>query len=94
MNPFHSLPSVVKRELRVMFNRRTQSVGVRLTKYALIGLLIYFFGKSTWFWWLLTSLLLGGLALHFFYRYQTRGWTRSYGRGLFRWDHDRMGVDP
>ena len=87
------MKKVLQRELRVMFNRKTQSVGVRLTKYALLGGLVYFLWGSAWLWWILIPLLLAGLGVHFFYRYQTRGWTRSYGRGLFRWDHDRMGVD-
>ncbi|AQG80474.1 hypothetical protein [Spirosoma montaniterrae] len=81
---------VLQREFRVAFHRRSQPVWFRLVKYTVLTTLVYIFWHSTTFWGLFALAVVGGVGLHLFYRYKTNAWTRSYGRGLFRWDYDRV----
>ncbi|GAB3220660.1 hypothetical protein [Spirosoma arcticum] len=79
---------LLKREIRVAFHPKSQPVRFRILKYVLLGLFVYFYWNSPTFWWIFGSFSVAGVSLHFFYRYKTHGWTRSYGRGFLRWDHE------
>jgi hypothetical protein len=50
-----------------------------------LGFTLYFFWGTTTLWIILVCLLVVSMALHFWYRYKTQGWTKSYGL----WKHDK-----
>ena len=54
-------------------------------KYILLGLFLYFFWGSKNLWIILLILFVGAMLLHFWYRYKTQAWTKSYGM----WKHDK-----
>jgi uncharacterized membrane protein len=72
------LPKVIQRELEVAFSRRSQALWVRVMKYIALGLLIYYLRGSDYLWPSLFILLAVALLLHFWVRYKTKGWTRSF----------------
>ncbi|ACT93574.1 hypothetical protein [Dyadobacter fermentans] len=82
--------SILRKELRVMFHKDSQKPGVRIVKYLSLSILILVFWRSWLFWWIMAGLALSAVLLHSFYRYKTRGWTRSYGKGIFRWDYEKV----
>lgn len=57
----------------------------RILKYVLLGCLIYFLWGSKWLWLILIVIFVFGLSLHFWCRYKTEGWTKSYGA----WDYEK-----
>jgi len=78
------LNRAVKRELEVAFSKHSQPVWFRILKYILIACLVYFFWGTKLLWIILLTLFVFGLSLHFWYRYKTNGWTKSYGL----WKHE------
>jgi hypothetical protein len=74
-----------KREVEVAFSKHAQPVWFRILKYILLACMVYFLWGSILLWILLSIMFIGGLSLHFWYRHQTQGWTRSYGL----WDYDK-----
>jgi len=76
---------ILKREFEVAFSKNAQPTALRVLKYVVLGSLIYFFWRSTIFWIILTVVLIMFLSLHFWYRFKTGGWTKSYGG----WDYDK-----
>jgi len=70
---------ILKRELEVAFSRHSQPVWFRVVKYIVLGFLFYFFWGSGTFWIIFCISLIPAIALHFWYRYKTQGWTRTYG---------------
>jgi hypothetical protein len=79
------LNKAIKRELEVAFSKHAQPVWFRIIKYILLGLLFYFLWGTRLLWIIIGSMLVVGLALHFWYRYKTKGWTESYGM----WKHEK-----
>ena len=79
-----SFNKVIKREFEVAFSKHSQPIWFRLVKYAVIGLILYFFWGSRLLWYFFSIMFVVGLALHFWYRYKTQGWTKSYG--LWKYD--------
>ena len=79
MPTMNALPSVLRRELRVAFSLRAQPLWFRIAKW--LGFLAYVvaFRGRAWFWPVIGVCTVGALALHFLYRWQTRGWTRPWG---------------
>jgi hypothetical protein len=75
-----SFRKVIKREIEVAFSKKYQSNWVRICKYLVLGIIIYFFRGNRWLWIILLILFLAALTLHFWIRYKTKGWTKSYGR--------------
>jgi hypothetical protein len=76
---------IIKREFEVAFSRHAQPVWFRISKYVLLGITMYFFGRSKLFWIIIAGLFVMALVLHFWYRYKTEGWTKSYGM----WDYEK-----
>jgi len=79
------LNKTIRRELEVAFSKRSQSHGVRAIKYILLAVLVFFFYRSRLFWIILGSAFILAIAVHLFYRYKTKAWTRSYGG----WKYDK-----
>lgn len=74
----------VKRELDVAFSKHAQPVWFRIVKYIVLACIAYVFWESHMLWTIFISLFIAGLCLHFWYRYKTHAWTRSYGL----WKHE------
>jgi hypothetical protein len=74
----------IKREIEVAFSKHSQPVWFRISKYLLLLIFIFFFRSAATFWIILLIVLVMGLTLHFWYRYKTKGWTKSYGL----WKHE------
>ena len=71
--------TTLRREWRVAFSRKGQSVPVRLTKWALFLAVAAALYRTGAFWLWTAGLPLLCVAVHFFYRWKTRGWTRAWG---------------
>ena len=84
-----SFSKILKRELEVAFSKQSQPVWFRILKYILLGFILYFFWGSQTLWIILIILVISAMVMHFWYRYKTRGWTKSYGM----WKHDRVNQD-
>jgi len=75
----NSLRCSVRREVRVTFSLRAQSLGFRIAKWTVFVTLVHFYWRQPWFWRCLSVAAMLGLASHLFYRCKTRGWTRPWG---------------
>lgn len=71
--------NVIERELRVAFSKHAQPVGFRVVKWIVMLLLVYWFHDARYFWKWVGVIAVVALAVHFFYRWKTRGWTRPWG---------------
>ncbi len=69
----------IKREIEVAFSKHAQPIWFRVVKYTLLGVVLYCFWGSQLLWVILLTLFVDALLLHFWYRYKTQGWTKSYG---------------
>jgi cell division protein FtsW (lipid II flippase) len=78
------IKQTLKREYEVAFSKNPQPARMRILKYFLLALLIYFLRGSKWLWIILLALFTLAVAIHFWYRYKTHGWTKSYGK----WKHE------
>lgn len=74
----------LKREIEVAFSKNAQPVWFRILKYIVLGGMLYFFWESKLLWIILLIMFVFAMVLHFWYRYKTQGWTKSYGL----WKHD------
>lgn len=83
-----SFSKIMKRELEVAFSKHSQPVWFRIVNYMVLATIVYLFWGSHWLWNILLVLLITSLFLHFWYRYKTRGWTKSYG--LWKHEKDRL----
>lgn len=81
---------IIKRELEVAFSKHSQPVWFRILKYILIGGMLYFFWGNKLLWIIFPVLFVFSLCLHFWYRYKTQGWTKSYG--LWKYDKNKPGT--
>jgi hypothetical protein len=78
------LPPTIRRELDVAFSKDSQPVWFRIIKYILLFILFYSLWGTELLWIIITILLVVGTVLHFWFRYKTNGWTKSYGM----WKHE------
>ncbi|NJR71911.1 MAG: hypothetical protein HC782_01880 [Gammaproteobacteria bacterium] len=69
----------IRREWRVAFSKNAQSMPVRLAKWTLFLAIAMALHESSYFWVWTAGLPLLGVAVHFFYRWKTRTWTRAWG---------------
>ncbi len=79
------LNKIIKRELQVAFAKDAQPVWFRLVKYLLLLGFVCFFWRSKLFWMVVLVVAILSFALHFWFRYKTEGWTKSYGM----WKHNK-----
>lgn len=84
-----SFSKIVKRELEVAFSKQSQPVWFRILKYILLGTVVYIFWGSQTLWIILIILFVVAMVMHFWYRYKTQGWTKSYGM----WKYDKANQD-
>ena len=80
-----ALNKTIKRELEVAFSKRSQPVWFRILKYILLGGIMFFFWGTKLLWIILLIMFAFAMLLHFWYRYKTHGWTKSYGL----WKHEK-----
>ena len=80
-----SFNKIIKREAEVAFSKHSQPAWFRVLKYILLGFIVYFFWGTKLLWIVLLALFAFAMLLHFWYRYKTHGWTKSYGL----WKHDK-----
>lgn len=83
------LSPIVKRELEVAFSKDAQPVWFRIVKYIGLCILIYSLWDTKLLWIILVVIFVSGTSLHFWFRYKTRGWTKSYGM----WKHENERAD-
>ena len=69
----------IHREIEVAFSRRSQPSWFRILKYVVLTAVIYLFWGTRLLWIILLSLFVVAMLLHFWYRYKTDGWKKSYG---------------
>lgn len=74
-----SFSKIINREIEVAFSKHAQPVWFRIIKYVVLITALYFFWKEKLFWIILLIVFMLGLILHFWYRYKTQGWTKTYG---------------
>lgn len=65
---------------RVAFSRKGHPVPVRLIKWVLFVAVAAALYRAGSFWLRTAGLPLLCVAVHFVYRWRTRGWTRTWGR--------------
>ena len=70
---------LIRRELRVMFSRRTQPIPLRIAKWVVFLAVAWRLHGTRWFRAWAFGLPAVGLGAHFVYRYMTRGWTEPWG---------------
>jgi hypothetical protein len=80
-----ALGKIIKRELEVAFSKHSQPIWFRVLKYILLGAILYFFRDTKLLWIILLIMFAFAMLLHFWYRYKTNGWTKSYGL----WKHEK-----
>ena len=69
----------IRRELGVMFSRRTQPMPLRVAKWAALLAVARGLRGTRWFGAWAFGLPTAGLGAHLFYRHMTRGWTEPWG---------------
>ncbi|HEY5967367.1 MAG TPA: hypothetical protein VIU35_05280 [Chitinophagaceae bacterium] len=80
-----ALGKTIKRELEVAFSKHSQPIWFRILKYILLAVTLFFFWGTKLLWIILLITFAFAMLLHFWYRYKTNGWTKSYGL----WKHDK-----
>lgn len=78
------LSKILRREYEVAFSKNAQPNWLRVLKYLVLLGFMYFFWSYTLFWIILAIVLILSLCVHFWYRYKTAAWTKSYGG----WKHE------
>ena len=79
-----ALGKTIKREVQVAFSKHSQPIWFRILKYILLAALLYFFWGTELLLIILLIMFAFAMLLHFWYRYKTRRWTKSYGL----WKHE------
>ena len=74
-----TLKQAVRRELRVVLSLKTQSVRFRIGKWVAIIAISLYLWRTSHFWWWVAGAVAVGLAVHFIWRWRTRGWTQPWG---------------
>ncbi len=82
-----SFKSVVKKELYVAIH--AQTARFRMVKYVIItAVLVFVHHNHGWegVWWTLAIALVAAIAMHFFFRWKTKGWEEDWGpyKSLFK----------
>lgn len=69
----------LRREMAVAFSKKAQPVWFRLIKWAVILFVAWNYWQAPYFGVCIAAAFLLGLALHLFWRYKTKGWTKAWG---------------
>jgi len=85
-----ALGKTIKRELEVAFSKHSQPIWFRVLKYILLEVILFFFWGTELLWIILLITFAFALLLHFWYRYKTHSWTKSYGL----WKHEKNRANP
>ena len=80
-----ALSKIIRREFEVAFSKHSQPIWFRVLKYILLGTIIFFFWGTKLLWIILPITFVFAMLLHFWYRYKTNGWTKSYSL----WKHEK-----
>jgi hypothetical protein len=80
-----SVRKIIQREREVAFAKNAQPVWLKILKYLVLGVVIYLLWGKGVLPFILISLFVIALGVHFWYRYKTKGWTKSFGG----WKHDK-----
>jgi len=80
-----SFKKTLKREMQVALSKKSQPAWFRILKYILLGVVLYLFWGTRYLSIILLVMFVLAMCLHFWYRYKTQGWTRSYGL----WKHEK-----
>ena len=75
----NTLAHTLRRETRVAFSLKVQPLWFRILKWTCILVGVALFHDQRWFWWMLGSLAMAGVLMHFLYRWKTKTWTRAWG---------------
>jgi hypothetical protein len=78
------MKQALKREWEVAVSKNDQPAWLRLVKYIVLAVLLYIGWGSRWLLPLMIVLSVLAITIHFWYRYKTKGWKRSYGGWRFR----------
>jgi len=78
-----ALGKTIKRELEVAFSKHSQPIWFRVLKYILLGCILFFFWGTKLLWIILLIAFAFAMLLHFWYRYKTHRWTKSYGLWIY-----------
>ena len=87
-----SFKKIIKREIEVAFSKYSQPIWFRVCKYILLVLVLFLFWDTKTLWIILSVLFVIAMALHFWYRYKTKGWTKSYGLWKYREKDDNAKI--
>jgi hypothetical protein len=71
--------NILRREARVAFSRRAQPAWFRILKWTIVIALGVMFWRAPLFWVCLVAAFVLSLALHLFWRWKTKGWTKPWG---------------
>jgi hypothetical protein len=74
-----SIRNKIKREFEVAFAKNAQPAWKRILKYLILGFIIYLFWGKGVLAYILIPLFIIALAIHFWYRFKTNAWTKSFG---------------
>jgi len=69
----------IQRELQVAFSLRAQPWWFRLIKWSVLIIITARYRQRWWFRYGMGVAMIGGVALHLFYRWKTQGWQRAWG---------------
>ena len=79
MKSNESVKPWIRRELNVAFSRKGQPLWFRFIKWAVILFTAWNYWQAPYFGVCIAAAFLLGLALHLFWRYKTKGWTKAWG---------------
>ena len=80
-----ALSKTIKRELQVAFSKHSQPIWFRILKYILLVGIVFCLWGTKLLCVMLLIMFAFAMLLHFWYRYKTQGWTKSYGL----WKHEK-----
>jgi hypothetical protein len=78
-----------KREMRVAFSRKAQPLWFRVLKWTIALGIGVWTRQTQYFWRYVGGGLVFCLAVHFFWRWKTKGWTQPWGG----WSDVKAGLD-
>jgi hypothetical protein len=87
------MKKALQREIEVAFSKHAQPVWFRIAKWIVFLSVLYLLWGTKYIWWVIAGLVLVALSVHFFYRYKTKGWTKSYGLWNYEINKPKKGAE-